>query len=83
MTDIELTDIDKKNAVIKIQRYFAQDLDREIGGFDAQFLLDFIAKEFGAVFYNQGLYDAQSMFKDKLDTLADTVLDLEKPVNAE
>ena len=81
MADIDLTEIDKKNAIVKIQRYFEQELDQEIGGFDAQFLLEFLARELGAVFYNQGLYDAQAAFKDKLDTLADTVLDLEKPVN--
>lgn len=82
MADIELSEIDKKNAITKIQHYFAQELDHEIGGFDAQFLLEFFAKEFGAVFYNQGLYDAQSAFKDKLDALADSVLDLEKPVQS-
>lgn len=82
MGDIELSETDKQAAIVKIQRYFEQELDQEIGGFDAQFLLEFFAKELGAVFYNQGIYDAQAAFKDKLETLADTVLDLEKPINS-
>lgn len=80
MSKIKIPDAERQIAVEKIQKYFNAELDQEIGRFDAQFLLEFFAKEIGAVFYNQGLYDAQNAFKDKLDTLADSVLDLEKPV---
>ena len=80
MTNIELSDAEREIAVDKIQKYFSTELDQEIGGFEAQFLLEFFGKEFGALFYNQGLYDAQTVFKDKLDDLTDSVLSLEKPV---
>lgn len=63
----------------KLQLYFNEDLQQDLGRFDAEFLLDFIAEELGAYFYNRGLYDAQAILASKLEDLTDTILQLERP----
>lgn len=85
MAKIELT-VEQKTALItKLQRYFEEDLrhitNHELGQFDAEFLLDFIAKEMGAQFYNQGLYDAQTILSSKLDDINDAIFEIEKPIS--
>ncbi|MBC7667541.1 MAG: DUF2164 family protein, partial [Gemmatimonadaceae bacterium] len=40
------------------------------------FLLDFISEQMGPYYYNQGVQDAQQLFRDKLD---DAVYEIEKP----
>ena len=74
---------DKEKAVIiaKIQRYFNAELGQDIGGFEAEFLLDFFAKEVGNFFYNRGLYDAQAILSSKMDDLNDAIYQLEKPTD--
>ena len=71
---------DQKGAIVeKIKAYFRDKLDQEIGGFDAEFLLEFFAEEVGAHLYNQGLHDAQALFAGKVEELADSIYELEKP----
>lgn len=65
----------------KLQRYFDDELHQRIGQFDAEFLLDFIAREMGAHFYNRGLYDAQAVLAARVDDLQDAILQLEQPVD--
>ncbi len=62
----------------KLQQYFARELNSDLGGFDAQFLLDFIAQEIGVYFYNQGLLDAQTVLSKKIDDIQDAIVQLEK-----
>ena len=57
----------------------ATELKIELGGFDAEFLLDFLSKELGAYYYNQGLRDAQAVFLKRVGELTDQVSELEKP----
>ncbi|MCD7099882.1 DUF2164 domain-containing protein [Stenotrophomonas sp. MMGLT7] len=76
---IELGKDEKALLVAKIQRYFEQELQQRIGGFDAQFLLDFFAREAGAHFYNRGLHDAQALIALRLEDLADAIYQLERP----
>ncbi|MBX9867636.1 MAG: DUF2164 domain-containing protein, partial [Burkholderiales bacterium] len=61
-----------------LQQYFARELNSDLGGFDAQFLLDFIAQEIGVYFYNQGLLDAQTVLSKKVDDIQDAIGQLEK-----
>jgi len=42
----------------KIQRYFVDELDCEIGAIPAELLLNFFTEEIGPFYYNQGLADA-------------------------
>jgi|TARA_R110002167_G_scaffold48788_11_gene143427 uncharacterized protein (DUF2164 family) len=78
MADIEFSQAQKDALVDKLQRYMDKELDLELGQFDGEFLLDFISKEFGNIYYNQGLYDAQTVLSERLDTLTDAILQLEK-----
>ena len=59
--------------------YLKDELDVEVGGFEAVFLLDFIVDRLGPHIYNQALYDAQAHVLKKLEALGEAVLDLEKP----
>jgi uncharacterized protein (DUF2164 family) len=79
MSAIEFSKDEKEIIVRKIQLYFKEELDQEIGGFDAQFLLDFFAEEVGAYFYNRGLNDAQAILEKRLETLSEAIYELEKP----
>ncbi|KEA65115.1 hypothetical protein ADIMK_0817 [Marinobacterium lacunae] len=64
--------------VEQIQQYFSEELDQELGGFDAQFLLDFIGDVIGPYFYNRGLYDALAMLETRMENLSESIYELEK-----
>ena len=53
MSKVEFSAQQKKQLIQKLQKYMSKDV--EIGQFDADFLLDFISKEMGDIYYNQGL----------------------------
>lgn len=79
MDDIKFTKDEKALIVRKVQLYFREELKQDIGGFDAEFLIDFFSAEVGAYFYNRGLYDAQTIVAGKLDEIADCIYQLERP----
>ncbi len=79
MAKIEFNPAQKAQLIEKLQRYFDLELEYDLGQFDADFLLDFIAKELGSVFYNQALYDAQAVLASRVDALSDALLELEQP----
>ncbi|WP_370979699.1 DUF2164 domain-containing protein [Agaribacterium sp. ZY112] len=79
MTDVKFSKEETDRLVNKLKAYFDKEFDQEIGAFDAEFLLDFIAKELEPVFYNRGLADAHSLFSDKVDELGYLIQELEKP----
>ena len=81
MTTIQFTSEEKQLLVRKIQLYFSEELNQQIGGFDAEFLLDFFSGEVGAYFYNRGLYDAQAALADRLEDIQDSIFQLEKPTD--
>jgi uncharacterized protein (DUF2164 family) len=78
MAEIEFSKEEKKIIGKKIQHYFSQELDQEIGQFDARFLLNFFAEEVGVYFYNRGLYDAQTILERKLEDISEAIYELEK-----
>lgn len=65
----------------KIQAYFSEELDQELGQFPAQFLLDFFAQEIGPYYYNRGLLDAQAVLESRIESLGEAIGELEKPTN--
>lgn len=79
MADIKFSKEEKDEITKKIYIYFQEELDQELGRFDAEFLLDFFTKEIGPYFYNRGLYDAQAILAKRADDLAEAILALEKP----
>ena len=78
MSVVEFSAEEKAAITQKLQRYLANELQIEIGGFDAEFLLDFFSKEVGCFFYNRGLYDAQTLLNARFDEITDAVVALEK-----
>ena len=78
MSIIEFPAQQKEQLIQKLQQYMSQELEVELGQFDADFLLDFISKEMGNHYYNQGLYDAQAVLADRMDTLNDAIYQLEQ-----
>ncbi|MDN6072400.1 MAG: DUF2164 domain-containing protein [Enterobacterales bacterium] len=81
MSDITFSREQPSQMVHKLQKYLQAELDVEIGDFDAEFLLDFFAKELGAHFYNQGMADALRVVEEKTEDLVDTLTWLQKPVD--
>lgn len=79
MSEIKFTPQERDIICRKIQLYFQDELEREIGQFDAGFLLDFFAEEIGAFFYNRGLYDAQAILESRLESVAEAIYEIEKP----
>jgi len=81
MSVIKFTKDEKELITNKIQLYFREELEQQIGQFDAEFLLDFFSEEVGAYFYNRGLYDAQSILESRLENIAEAIYELEKPTD--
>lgn len=63
----------------KIQLYFNDELDQDIGQFPAQFLLEFFTEEVGPYFYNRGLADAQTVLEARVESITEALYELEKP----
>jgi len=80
MAEISLSKDDTDRIVKKIKFYFNDELDQEIGGFEAEFLIDFFAKEIGPYFYNRGLSDANTLFTEKSEELGYLIQELEQPI---
>ena len=70
----------KEDITDKIKAYFERELDSEIGGFEAEFLLEFFAKEIGGHFYNQGLHDSQKAITEQIESLQDKLYSMEEIV---
>jgi len=81
MSEIKFSREEKERIVKKVETYFSNELDQEIGNFEAEFLIDFFADEIGAYFYNRGLSDAHVLFTEKVEELSYTIQELEKPKN--
>ncbi len=80
MSDVDLSRDDIERAVHKIKKHFNDELDFDIGGFEAEFLIEFFAREIGPFFYNKGLSDAQSLLLEKTEELGYLIQEMEKPI---
>ena len=79
MNEIKFNKDETALIVRKIQLYFQEELQQDIGRFDAEFLLDFFSKEIGTFFYNRGLADAQATITHQLEEINDAIYQLELP----
>jgi uncharacterized protein (DUF2164 family) len=80
MMTIELDSKQKAEMTDVLQRYLQDELDVEIGQFDADFLVDFISKKFGAVYYNKGIEDAQKVMERKMLDISDELYEIEQVI---
>lgn len=69
MKKIELSDDTRKQAVTSLRRYFAAEMDEEIGDLKAGLLLDYILHEIGPSIYNGAIGDAQTYLRDRVADL--------------
>lgn len=58
MADINLTSAERDLLREKLCAYCEKNFDLELEQFDAEFFVDFIAKELGPMFYNAGIEEA-------------------------
>ena len=79
MAAVQLQASEKEEATQKLQTYLKQELDIDLGTFDAGFLLDFFAEHVGYHYYNQGLSAALAAMSGKMDEASDLVYELEIP----
>jgi uncharacterized protein (DUF2164 family) len=80
MSRIEFEPRTRELLARKLAGYLEREFDLEVGGLAAGLLLDFVAEELGPHFYNQGLHDAQALFRKKWEQIAEAVYEIEKPV---
>ena len=81
MTEIVIDSLSKQEIIIKLKHYFESELNQELGGFEAEFLLDFFTKTVGPFYYNQGLFDGFKAMESKIEEFSDIVYQLEQPVD--
>ena len=62
-----------------LREYLREHFELDPGQFDTEFLLDFISREFGALYYNQGLRDAQAQLSRRIDDVLVVIDELEQP----
>lgn len=55
----------EKQLIDSIKRFFAEELDDDIGDLKAMLVLDFCVREIGPSIYNQAIADAQMFFQEK------------------
>lgn len=78
MAQIDIAPRVKEELITELKSYLDKELDIQLGGFDAQFLLEFFERQLGCYYYNQGLADALQAFEGKVSELADSIYELEK-----
>jgi uncharacterized protein (DUF2164 family) len=82
MAEITFSTEEREVICGKIQHYLQEELDQEVGQFEAGFLLDFFAEEIGPYFYNRGLYDARAILEGHLENIDEAIYGIEKPTQA-
>ncbi|MDI1301834.1 MAG: DUF2164 domain-containing protein [bacterium] len=80
MSVIELDKASKEKLIHKLQQYFQRELHQELGGFDAEFLLDFFAEHAGVLYYNQAVTDVQAFVQKQAEEIGYSIGELEKPL---
>lgn len=55
-----------------LQKFFREELDHELSDLRARHLVDYLQKEMAPLAYNQGVRDAETFFRGKVEDLAAT-----------
>ena len=69
---VALSEDARKQALVSLGRYCAEELDLELSGIQAASLLAYILKEIAPTAYNAGIADAQAFLRDRLADLEAT-----------
>lgn len=76
-----ITKVQKEHLTDKLTTYLNDELNIDIGGFDAEFLCDFVIEQFAPHFYNQGVAAAQIKMQQQVDLISDAVDELILPTD--
>lgn len=66
---ISLSDAARKQSIASIKRYFAEELEQDVGDLKAGLVLDFFVKEIAPTIYNGAIGDAQTFLRDRVADL--------------
>ena len=80
MAEVTFSKAERAYLAETLKRYFADELDQEIGGLRAEQVLDFLTVTLGPVFYNRGLLDAEAALSKKMDDFSEVIRALEMPL---
>ncbi|BCH59100.1 DUF2164 domain-containing protein [Agrobacterium vitis] len=64
--------------VSRLQKHLASEHEVELGRFEVESLIDFLAGTVGVHFYNRGLADAQTLLAEQIDRFNDGIYQLER-----
>jgi uncharacterized protein (DUF2164 family) len=78
MKPIELTREARAAAATRLQAWLKDELDQEVGGLQAEMLLDELAAELGPLFYNRGVADARAVVAARAEDLDEALYGLER-----
>ena len=79
VTRIEFDKAARDALVRMLTRQLKDECDLDIAPMDGQRLLDFISETLGPHYYNQGLYDAQAVLKDRSEAISEAIEGLARP----
>jgi uncharacterized protein (DUF2164 family) len=66
---IELTKEQKKHSASLLKDYIAEHFEAEIGGLQAEILLDYITEHIGGYYYNHAVADVMAEMHERVDDL--------------
>jgi uncharacterized protein (DUF2164 family) len=69
---IELTKEEVADVIPSLRRYLKEELELDISEMRAKFLLNYFLKEIAPFAYNQGVKDAESYFRGRVEDLSGT-----------
>jgi len=69
---IKLGKEESKEVIASLRQYCREELEIEVSEMRAKFLLDYILKEIAPLAYNQGVKDAETFLRGKMEDLSGT-----------
>jgi uncharacterized protein (DUF2164 family) len=78
MKPIDLSREARAAAATRLQAWLKDELDQEVGGLQAEMLLDELAAELGPLFYNRGVADARAVVAARAEDLDEALYGLER-----
>lgn len=73
----------KEELIQKLQHYLHEELEIELGTFEAEFFLDYLSENLGPFYYNLAIRDVQVHLAGHLDTLNERIDELQQPLPPE
>ncbi|OLP44530.1 DUF2164 domain-containing protein [Rhizobium oryziradicis] len=64
--------------VARVQQHLLAEHDLQLGRFEAESLIDFMAGTVGVQCYNRGLHDAQALMAEQMERFNDGIFQLER-----